>query len=82
MNEEELLKLVYYTTEFNHELMELNLKYSEEIERLNNIINVIENESHLGRIENQNNNDYSKGLYTAYRYINDKIKELKGVDKE
>ena len=53
-----------------------------EIERLNNIINEIEKESYLGRIENQNNNDYSKGLYTAYKYINDKIKELKGSDKE
>ena len=62
------------------------LKYLEEkdkeIERLNNIINELEKESYLGMIENQNNNDYAKGLYTAYKYINDKLQELKGVDKE
>ena len=54
----------------------------EEIERLNNIIKELEKESYLGMIENQNNNDYSKGLYTAYKYINDKLQELKGSDKE
>ena len=53
----------------------------EEIERLNNIIKELEKESYLGMIENQNNNDYSKGLYTAYKYINDKLQELKGSDK-
>lgn len=30
--------------------------------------------------ENQNNNDYAKGLYTAYKYINDKLQELKGSE--
>ena len=53
-----------------------------EIERLNNIINELEKESYLGMLENQNNNDYAKGLYTAYKYINDKLQELKGSDKE
>ena len=53
-----------------------------EIERLNNIINELEKESYLGMLENQNNNDYAKGLYTAYKYINDKLHELKGSDKE
>ena len=57
-------------------------KQQEEIERLNNIIIELEKESYLGMIENQNNNDYAKGLYTAYKYINDKLQELKGVDKE
>ena len=52
-----------------------------EIERLNNIINELEKESHLGMIENTANNDYSKGLNTAYEYINNKVKELKGSDK-
>ena len=48
-----------------------------EIERLNNIINELEKESHLGMLENQNNNDYAKGLYCAYEYINQKIIKLK-----
>ena len=48
------------------------------IERLNNIINELEKESYLGMLENQNNNEYAKGLYTAYKYINDKLHELKG----
>jgi len=61
----------------NHQCIEQGL----EIERLNNIINDLEKESYLGMLENQNNNDYSKGIYTAYKYINDKIKELKGSDK-
>lgn len=50
----------------------------QEIYRLNNIIDELEKESHLGMLENQNNNDYAKGLYCAYAYINNKIKELKG----
>ena len=53
-----------------------------EIERLNNIINKIEKESYLGMKENTNNNDYSKGLYTAYQYINNKLKELKENNNE
>ena len=53
-----------------------------EINRLNNIINELEKESYLGMIENQNNNDFAKGLYTAYKYINDTLQELKGSDKE
>lgn len=53
-----------------------------EIDRLNNIINQLEKESYLGMIENQNNNDYSKGLYCAYEYINKKIKELKEGNNE
>ena len=51
-----------------------------ENQRLNNIIKELEKESYLGMIENQNNNDYSKGLYTAYKYINDKLQELKGSE--
>ena len=58
------------------------LQVNKENERLNNIINELEKESYLGMIENQNNNDYAKGLYTAYKYINDKLQELKGSDKE
>jgi len=50
-----------------------NKKYNEQID----IINELEKESHLGMLENQNNNDYAKGLYCAYEYINKKIKELK-----
>ena len=57
-------------------------KQDKEIERLNNIINKLDRETYLGMIENQNNNEFSKGLYTAYKYINDRIKELKGADKE
>ena len=52
-----------------------------EIDRLNNIINELEKESYLGMVENQNNNDYSKGLYCAYEYINKRIKELKEDNK-
>lgn len=65
-----------YHSEF--EIIEENNK---EIERLNNIINELEKESHLGMIENQNNNDYSKGLYCAYEYINKRIKALKEDNK-
>ena len=35
---DEQLKYLMMLKEFNSELMELNIKYSEEIERLNNII--------------------------------------------
>jgi len=62
--------------------MQENKELRKEIKRLNNIINKLDRETYLGMIENQNNNEFSKGLYTAYKYINDKIKELKGVDKE
>lgn len=75
----------------NREIERLNndikvlLKENENKEKVikaqDNIINELEKESYLGMLENQNNNDYSKGLYTAYKYINDKIKELKGSDK-
>lgn len=47
-----------------------------------NIINELERESYLGMIENTANNDYSKGLNIAYEYINNKVKELKGSDKD
>lgn len=63
-------------------ILSIMREQQEEIERLNNIIKELEKESYLGMIENQNNNDYSKGLYTAYKYINDKLQELKGSDKE
>lgn len=55
----------------------VSYKLQNENDRLNNIINELEKESHLGMLENQNNNDYAKGLYCAYEYINKKIKELK-----
>lgn len=42
-----------------------------------NIIDELERESYLGMLENQNNNDYAKGLYCAYEYINQKIIKLK-----
>lgn len=38
----------------------------------------IEKEATLGMKENTNNNEYAKDLYTAYKYINDKLQELKG----
>ena len=46
------------------------------------IIEQIEKETTLGMKENTNNNDYAKGLFCAYQYINDKLQELKGSDKE
>ena len=51
-----------------------------EIERLNNIIDELEEVSYLGMIENTANNDMSKGLNIAYEYINNKIQELRGND--
>ena len=39
---DEQVKYLMMLKEFNSELMELNIKYSEEIERLNNIINKLE----------------------------------------
>ena len=64
----------------SQELYDFMNYQDKEIERLNNIIKELEKESYLGMIENQNNNDYSKGLYTAYKYINDKLQELKGSE--
>ena len=46
------------------------------------IIEQIEKETTSGMKENTNNNDYAKGLFCAYQYINDKLQELKGSDKE
>ena len=40
------------------------------------IIEQIKKETTLGMRENTNNNEYAKGLFSAYQYINNKIKEL------
>ena len=39
--DDELVKYISMMKDFNNELMELNIKYCEEIERLNDIINRI-----------------------------------------
>ena len=51
---DEQLKYLMMLKEFNSELMELNIKYSEEIERLNNIIKNIENicKSSIASVDN------------------------------
>lgn len=40
------------------------------------IIEQIQKETRLGMKENTNNNEYAKGLFSAYQYINDKVKEF------
>ena len=81
LSDDELVNFKSHFDEFLNMNCDDKIKeQQEEIERLNNIIKELEKESYLGMIENQNNNDYSKGLYTAYKYINDKLQELKGSE--
>lgn len=77
LNSEERL-LLYELIENKNDKIE-GLKISNRV--YYNIINKLEKESYLGMLENQNNNEYAKGLYTAYKYINDKLQELKGGSK-
>lgn len=39
MNEDKVMEIIMNLKKFNNDLMDLNIKYAEEIERLNNIIN-------------------------------------------
>ena len=70
---DEQLKYAMMLKEFNSELMELNIKYSEEIERLNNIINELE--KYLKEQKEIWVND-------VFDEVFNKLQELKGSDKE
>ena len=52
----------------------------EEIERLNNIINELEKDIDLELYKTRANDEYNKGLFNAFRYVKDKLEELKGSD--
>jgi len=82
VNKEDLQKQIELLVKDDERSQQTIINQKQEIERLNNIISELEKESYLGMLENQNNNDYAKGLYTAYKYINDKLHELKGSEKE
>ncbi len=49
----------------------------EEIERLNNIINELEKDIDLELYKTRANDEYNKGLFNAFRYVKDKLEELK-----
>ena len=53
-----------------------------EIERLKNIIDKLEIEIEIGTGKYAYDTDYTRGLSDAFIYMNDRLKELKGVDKE
>lgn len=53
-----------------------------EINRLNNIINELEKDIDLELYKTRANNEYNKGLFNAFRYVKNKLQELKGSDKE
>ena len=52
--------------------------YIKEIGRLNNIINELEKDIDLELYKTRANDDYNNGLFNAFRYIKDKLQELKG----
>ena len=52
------------------------------VERLNNIINELEKDIDLELYKTRANDEYNKGLFNAFRYVKDKLQELKGSDKE
>ena len=53
-----------------------------EIERLNNIIDKLEIDIEIGTGNYTYDTDYNRGLKDAFIYMNDKLQELKGSDKE
>ena len=72
---EDLLKNYY-------EKMEIIEEQDKEIERLNNIINELEKDIDLELYKTRTNDEYNKGLFNAFRYVKNKLQELKGSDKE
>lgn len=57
-------------------------KQQKEIERLNNIIEKLEIDIEIGTGKYTYDTDYNRGLSDAFIYMEDRIKELKGSDKE
>ena len=73
---ETIYEVLYYQVQFSNDLMILNIKYSEEIERLNNIIK--EAKEYI--------QDRYDGEVLTHTFDKDNVKELleilKGSDKE
>ena len=75
---DEQLKYLMMLKEFNSELMELNIKYSEEIERLNNIINELE--KYLNeQVDYMTHHSIERMV--AFDCCRHRLQELKGSDK-
>ena len=59
-------------------------KYASEMEdkyiTANNIINELEKDIDLELYKTRANDEYNKGLFNAFRYVKDKLEELKGSD--
>ena len=53
-----------------------------EIERLNNIINELEKDIDLELYKTRANDEYNEGLFNAFRYVKNKLEELKEVNKD
>lgn len=77
---EKLMEFTMQIHQFNKEIMELNIKYCEEIERLKYIINefdkLIENEINRSKLED----NYTR--VDVLEYCLATLKELKGSEKE
>lgn len=73
---------LYYSQEFvDDRISELKEK-DKEIERLKNIIDKLEIEIEIGTGKYAYDTDYTRGLSDAFIYMNDRLQELKGSDKE
>lgn len=66
----------------NDNLYSANKMLEKEIERLNNIINELEEDIKLELSKIREQNDYNIGLHNAFAHIKFKLQELKGEDKE
>lgn len=82
MNEEKLYEVLNNQIQFSNDLMDLNIKYAEEIERLNNIIHLIKNNIDITiQIIKEQPTGNDEWVLERLNGIKN-IGELKGSDKE
>ena len=62
------------------ELITIYDEKDKEIERLTNIIDELGKDIALELCKTRANDEYNKGLFNAFRYVKDKLQELKGSE--
>ena len=66
----------------SEQLKEWLIVANKESERLNNIIDKLKIDIENGALKYTYDTDYNRGFSDAFIYMNDRIKELKGSEKE